>query len=633
VSPTNVQFDSALDAFPAQLWSALPNGSIDFLNQTWLNYTGLTLEQAQGRGWGQSLHPDDIQITRQRWAQAVESRSNFEAEGRLRCHDGTYHWFLCRAHLVFDQAGQPLRWYGTNTEITESKQAVLTLRKYKMAVEQSPLSIAITNAAAEIEYVNPRFTELTGYRMEDALGQNPRILKSGITSPDEYKRMWDILVAGETWHGEFHNRKKNGELYWESASISPIQDENGVITHYVAVKENITERKRDQERIAETIEFTQTILEVSPIGILIFKDSGQSISANQAACDILGGSKEALLALNFHTLQTWKTTGLYDAALQALLTNSPVRCPIHSVNSFNRELWLGVTIAPFITGGERHLLVMLSDDSKQQQAEARLVAAQAELERRVEVRTAQLQAAYEALEKASRAKDEFLAAMSHELRTPLTSILGLSEALQSEYFGSLNERQLKGIQTIERGGRRLNELISKVLDYTRIQAGRLALQKDLYNLNELCRSSLQAVKSFAAEKNHQVEYVGVPENIQIKVDKHRIQQALINLLDNAIKFSPPDGQIRLAAAILEPGDWFQISVSDNGIGIRPDDTASIFDPFIQADSRLSREYNGSGLGLALVKSIVELHGGRVEVHSQLGQGSTFVVTLPIEPAA
>ncbi len=112
MTPTSTQFDSALDAFPVILWSALPDGSVDFLNQAWLTYTGLALEPAQG--WGQAIHPDDVQAARVRWAQSVKNQTNFETEVRLRSQDGTYRWFLCRAHLTFDQAGQPFRWYGSN---------------------------------------------------------------------------------------------------------------------------------------------------------------------------------------------------------------------------------------------------------------------------------------------------------------------------------------------------------------------------------------------------------------------------------------------------------------------------------------------------------------------------------------
>ena len=619
----------AIDAFPALLWSAQPNGSIDFLNYAWLAYTGLSLVQAMGMGWTQTLHPDDCRVTNQRWAEAVETGCDFENEQRLRCRDGSYHWFLARARLTYDSQGQPVKWYGVNTEISERKLAEQTLSKYKMAVEHSPVSIVITNIAAEIEYVNPRFTELTGYTLEDALGQNPRILKSGITTPEEYKGMWETLVTGNTWQGEFNNRKKNGENYWESASISPILDKNGVITHYVAVKENITERKRDQQRIAEALEFNQTMFEASPIGIIIFRENGPCISANQAASEILGGSIEELQMMNFHTIQTWKSNGLYEAANLALHQNQPVRLQLHSKSTFNRELWLSVTFATFTTSGERCLLQMFADDSARQKAEERLMATQAELEQRVEERTAQLQMAYKDLQKASRSKDEFLAAMSHEFRTPLTSILGLSEALQSDHFGVLNQRQLKGIQTIEKGGQRLNELINKVLDYTRIQTGHLELKKDRYNLNELCMISLEAVKKQAKEKNQALEFLGTPENIQIYLDKHRIQQALNNLLDNAIKFTPPDGAIQLSTAYDPQNETVQISISDSGIGIQHNDFEKIFQPFVQADSRLSREYNGSGLGLALVKSLVEMHGGRVEVHSVFGQGSTFTIVLPL----
>lgn len=251
----------------------------------------------------------------------------------------------------------------------ERKKSEAAVRKLSQAVEQSPVSIVISNIDGSIEYVNPRFTGLTGYTQAEALGQNPRILKTGHTTRTEYETLWKTILSGQVWHGEFQNRKKNGEIYWETASISPILDEAGGVTHFVAVKEDITGRKLDQARITEALEFTQTILQTSPIGITIYKTSGPCISANAAAGKIIGIDPESLLEQDFHTLETWKKSGLYDSALRAMNTGLPVFGQIHTINSVGKELWLNTTCAPFNSAGEPHLLLMFEDNSERQKAE------------------------------------------------------------------------------------------------------------------------------------------------------------------------------------------------------------------------------------------------------------------------
>jgi PAS domain S-box-containing protein len=171
---------------------------------------------------------------------------------------------------VIDQRGVLQGYRGINRDITERKRTEEQLRKLSRAVEQSPASIVITSITGDIEYVNPRTCELTGYTYEEIIGQNPRILKSGEMPAEGYKRMWETIRAGGEWRGEFHNRKKSGELYWEFASISPIRDAGGKITHFLAVKEDVTDRKRvDEERIRLVSELQQALAKVKTLSGLL----------------------------------------------------------------------------------------------------------------------------------------------------------------------------------------------------------------------------------------------------------------------------------------------------------------------------------------------------------------------------
>jgi signal transduction histidine kinase/ActR/RegA family two-component response regulator len=237
------------------------------------------------------------------------------------------------------------------------------------------------------------------------------------------------------------------------------------------------------------------------------------------------------------------------------------------------------------------------------------------------------------LQRATQLKDEFLATMSHELRTPLNAILGMSEALQEQLFGPINPRQIKSLQTIERSGRHLLSLINDILDVSKISAGKLELEINTVALHQLCHSSLAFVKQQALQKQIQVEIQLPPVTGNIAVDERRLRQVLINLLSNAVKFTPNGGQIALHAIRHDreedgDGSGLELTVTDTGIGIASRDFDTLFQPFIQLDSSLNRQFQGTGLGLTLVKQIVELHGGSISVQSELNLGSCFTVRLP-----
>jgi len=231
----------------------------------------------------------------------------------------------------------------------------------------------------------------------------------------------------------------------------------------------------------------------------------------------------------------------------------------------------------------------------------------------------------------TRLKDEFLANMSHELRTPLNAILGMAEGLQEGVLGAVTGEQTKALQIIESSGSHLLELINDILDLSKIESGQIQLDRAPTSLVDLCQSSLEFVKHGAVKKNIQLA-TQLPKNLpDVSVDERRIRQVLINLLNNAVKFTPEGGRISLDVSFLSvenDKNYLRIAVADTGIGIAPEDIKKLFRPFVQIDSALNRTNVGTGLGLALVKRIVELHGGEVGLASELGAGSCFTVDLP-----
>jgi signal transduction histidine kinase/CheY-like chemotaxis protein len=245
----------------------------------------------------------------------------------------------------------------------------------------------------------------------------------------------------------------------------------------------------------------------------------------------------------------------------------------------------------------------------------------------------------EELARATRLKDEFLANMSHELRTPLNAILGMSEALQEQVFGAINQEQKESLETIASSGTHLLELINDILDVAKIESGQVEFDCSLTEIAELCQSSLPFVKQQALRKRIHLELKIAPNLPELFVDERRIRQALINLLSNAIKFTPEKGRVSLAVSLQqnpaiitthEITSEIRFAVTDTGIGISPENLQKLFQPFVQIDGALNRQNSGTGLGLALVKSIVEMHNGTVSVTSEVGVGSCFTITLPCE---
>lgn len=267
---------------------------------------------------------------------------------------------------------------------------------------------------------------------------------------------------------------------------------------------------------------------------------------------------------------------------------------------------------------------------ERQRSRAAQAAAHEVLEEKVVERTAELEAMAQKLAESARLKDEFLAAISHELRTPLTAILGFSEVLLANTHGTLNEKQIKALTFIDEGGRHLLSLINDLLDLSKINAGREALAAAWIQPAELCAATVQLVRPLAVERKLHLEVL-LEENLPpIWGDERRLRQVLLNLLGNAIKFTEPGGHVKLTVNTCAGRELINLSVADTGIGIPPDFLPRLFTSFSQVDGRLARRFGGTGLGLALAHKLVLLHKGEILVTSQVGQGSTFTVVLPVK---
>lgn len=512
-------------------------------------------------------------------------------------------------------------------DISEQRAAEQESLKLKLAVEQAPVSIVITDPQAMIEYVNPTFSRITGYSAREAIGRNPSLLKSGETAPEVYRQLWETISTGRTWRGTLHNRTKDGRLIWEDTSISPIVDEYGAITHYVAVKEDVTERMQAERQLRESEEAFRRLFEDVNDPLLLIRED-RFVDCNAAAVEILGyTSKEALLnhgpsEISPPLQPDGRRSDEKAAEILGLMQESGIlRFEWVHLRADGSEIPVEVTLTPITLRGERLIHTSWRDITERRRVERTLAEHQAHLEEEVRQRTAQLSEALEAARQADRTKDEFLANISHELRTPLSAMIGFANLARPL---ATDPRLRDYLEKIAHAGTTLSGIINDLLDLSKIAAGRMELESTTFRLRDLIARSRSVLSWKAQEKGLElVEWIDEDVPDALVGDTLRLEQIVINLLNNAIKFTPA-GTVSLHLSVHERSAeqiCLQIEVEDTGIGMNEDQLQKLFKPFSQSDASISRRFGGSGLGLAICKQLAELMHGSIRIHSREGAGT------------
>ena len=625
-------------------------------------------------------------------------------------------------------------------ELGLERQTLNLLQKksqlFSEAVNQSANSIVITNPEGEIEFVNPAFEEITGYTFKEVFGQHTRILKSGEHSDEFYEKMWKIITMGVKWEGELRNRKKNGDLFWEEVTISPIIKDNGKIRNFLAIKNDITERKKATEAVNNSKQLLREIIDRVPQFIYVRDSEGRYLLANKAFAkhrgkdpeDIIGftemelnpnreeinkmfeedrlifeegrevhreekmfdlvqkreryfqyskvsfqlpdSKNPALLAVwNCVTEQKTIEKELRDAR-EELLDAQKLGGFGNWMIDFENEkaIWTeqvyhqyGLdtnTEPPYAKDFYTHIH---PDDHQQildaiekarnegfAKYECRAIKPNKEIthvEATVKpiikndkltgffgtsfdittrkTHEEEIIAARKEAIAAAKAKSDFLSVMSHEIRTPLNAIIVMADMLMNEVDDPVNK---ENVEILNFSARDLLSLVNDILDYSKIEAGKLELESIPIKTREYLKNIVNTNKLKAQEKGIKME-LDIDENIpeEILGDPLRLGQILKNLISNAVKFTERGGVTLIVKQVSSDDETSRIyfGIKDTGIGIQPDKIDSLFEVFTQASSETSRKFGGTGLGLAIVKSLLFMHNSSIVVESKPMDGSLF----------
>ncbi|HKQ76356.1 MAG TPA: PAS domain S-box protein [Blastocatellia bacterium] len=665
---SELRFRTMVSAVPSLSFETDADGHNTFASDQWCAYTGMTAEETAGRGFARAFHPDDAEDVTSRWFAAVQSGTLFESRHRIRAADGSYRWFLARALPGRDAEGRIVRWAGSLVDIDDLIRAEDALRESNdrlAGIVSSAMDAIITvDDSQRIVLFNAAAERMFGCPSAEAIGRPlgrfiPKRFR--VTHASRIRRFGETEDMSQAMgsFGALSALRADGMEFPVEASISSVEVGGGKL--YTVILRDITERKQaeaereelareqtaraEAEHAAERIRRLQAVtdsalahptlddllyvmlarirelLETDSAAILMLTEDGRSLVVRATI-----GLEEDVVGLEVPVGEG--VPGSIAASRAPLIVEElSVEDVINLVLRQSAHSLIG---APLIVKGEFigvihantiQLRRFAESDVRLLQLAADRVALAVEQRSVYEVE----QQARRQAEEASRMKDEFLAIVSHELRSPLNAIIGYTRMLRS---GSADRGEInRATAIIERNAKAQLNIIEDLLDTARVITGKLRIERSQVDLAPALEAALDTARGAAEAKGVTLvaDFGPLPE--ETLGDSTRLQQIVWNLLANAVKFTPEGGRVELRME--GAADNISITVSDNGRGIEPESLPFVFDRFWQADSSGARRYGGLGLGLSLVKHLVELHGGTITVASEgLGRGATFTVTLP-----
>lgn len=622
------QFRTLADNMSQFAWMTDATGWIVWYNRRWFDYTGTTLEEMQGWGWQKVHHPDHVDRVVEYFRHCLDTGTPWEDTFPLRGQDGNYRWFLSRAIPIKNEAGQIVRWFGTNTDIEDFKQAEASLQqseeRLRLVLEASRQGMWYWDLEKDILTWTTQCKLLFGLSPETDLSYDVFL---NALHPDDRDRTHEAVTIAirdrVDYDIEYRSVWADGSVHWLTAKGRCAYNSAGQPIWMMGVAIDITERKQTEEALRQSEERYRCLAELIPQLVWTANPEGLLLDVNQRWTEFTGLTLEQVQSDGWEIMihpddlpilsQFWSAAvqmgTLYQAEGRMRRADGAFRWHLHQAVPQKNEQ--GQVIKWFGTA---------TDIEAQKQFEK-------ERDRLLQLeKNARTEA-----ERVNRVKDEFLAILSHELRSPLNPILGWTKLLQSRKFDSV--RTAEALATIERNAKLQTQLIDDLLDVAKILRGKLNLNVTPVNLAIVIEQAIETVKTAAVAKSILITPRLSPIGT-VSGDAARFQQIIWNLLSNAIKFTPYGGTVDIQ---LQPvGNQAQITVTDTGKGINPDFLPYMFESFRQEDVSITRQHGGLGLGLAIVRYLVEAHGGTVSAHSLgEGQGATFTVQLPLltaEPA-
>jgi PAS domain S-box-containing protein len=385
---------------------------------------------------------------------------------------------------------------------------------------------------------------------------------------------------------------------------------------------DITERRDAETASINALKFQQVLMDAIPSPVFFKNAERVYIGANKAFERYIGLPADRFIGKSVFEIASPDLAQVYETSDLELLGNPGVQTYQSAVlfaDGSRHQVVFNKATFTDAAGNLAGLVGVILDITPQHDAERKLLKAVEEIT-----------VAHAASEVASRAKSDFLANMSHELRTPLNAVIGFSEVLLARMFGPINDKQQEYIHFILDGGRHLLSLINDILDLSKVEAGKMELELETFPLGECLDASLALLREKAQTEGVGLRLEATPgPAVPVVADRRKLKQIMFNLLSNAIKFTPRGGAVQVT--LQQKAGWVTVTVADTGKGIKPEDVPKLFQAFTQLESAYTKEYEGTGLGLALTRRLVELHGGRIWVESEFGQGSSFSFNLPLAP--
>lgn len=640
---SEARFRIMADTAPVMIWMSDTDQLGDYFNKVWLEFTGRTLAQEMGTGWMESLHPDDLPECLDIYQKAFKAGSEYRIECRMRRYDGEYRWVLGTGVPRYRPDRTFAGYIGSYIDISDRKlaeqeraaalsreqaarlQAEETAKALQSANDQiTNILESITDAFIAVDlnwkytYVNQKAIELLGRPKAELIGKKIWDIFPGAVDLPFYKMASKALAEKVTIEYEefvpLWNKWLKMRFYPSDSGLSGyIQD--------------VTDRKETEAALKASEEKLRMLAEANLIGIIFGDVNGGIIEANDEFLRIVGYTREQLQRGELNSIditppeyQSLDKKGMAEGQATGACT------------PYEKELWRrdGSRI-PVLIG-----YVLLAQKRQESVAFILDLTVGKQLERELQDRSQELA-------RANRIKDEFLGTLSHELRTPLNAMLGWAQLLRNRKFDE--KTTVRALETIDRNTRSLATLIEDLLDVSQIITGKLSLNLRWVDVISTVEAAIDTLAPAIAAKNIEMVTDFDPTVGRIFGDAGRLQQVAWNLLSNAIKFTPDGGQVKVGVRKMErtfaheesaccknlsPAS-VEIEVSDTGQGISEEFLPHVFERFSQADSSIRRSYNGLGLGLALVRHFVEMHGGTVQAESAgKGKGSRFLVKLPIQ---